>query len=263
VFLIKKLLFFDYDEIIIDYVVKNKIINCRKIYSIIKNKFNKNISRRTIYNILKRNNITYKKAQTNKYSYSKDKFNKDVNKVRSLIKCRKNRIISVDETSIDFIVPSNYGWSKKGTKCTFKISNKRYRVSLLLAISKNKIVNYHIKEGSFKSDDFNDFMNETVNLNGHYRYFMDNAKIHHNRFMNPDIKSKIIYNLPYCPSYNPIEYFFNTFKKEFRKVNITENNNIDQLVVLLETKFKNLKYKKNVFKDKRRYAKFLCHFKSS
>ena len=113
---------------------------------------------------------------------------------------------------------------------------------MLLAISKNKIVNYHIKEGSFKSDNFNEFMDETVNLNGHYRYFMDNATIHHNRFMDPDIKSKIIYNLPYCPSYNPIEYFFNTFKKEVRRINTNRNNNINQLVALLETKFKKTRF---------------------
>lgn len=238
----KNLSIFEYDKIIVDHVVENKTIDHDKIYNIVKKKFNKNISRRTVYNVLKRNHITCKKVQTNKYPYSKDKFDKDVNKLRSLIKCRKNRIISVDETSIDFIVPSNYGWSKKGTKCTRKISNKRYRVSMLLAISKNKIVNYHIKEGSFKSDNFNEFMDETVNLNGHYRYFMDNATIHHNRFMDPDIKSKIIYNLPYCPSYNPIEYFFNTFKKEVRRINTNRNNNINQLVALLETKFKKTRF---------------------
>ena len=135
----KKPSIFDYDKVIVDYVIENKIVDHNKIYDIIKKKFNKNISRRTIYNVLKRNNITHKKVQTNKYPYSKNKFDKDVNKLRKSIKCRKNRIISVDETSIDFIVPSNYGWSKKGSKCTLKISNKRQRVSLLLAISKNKI----------------------------------------------------------------------------------------------------------------------------
>jgi transposase len=181
---------FIFDKIIVDYVVKNKIINHAKIFGIIKNKFNKNISRKTIYNVLKRNNITHKKVQTYKYPYSKDKFNKDVDVLRKSIKCRKNRIISVDETSIDFIVPSNYGWSKKGTNCTLNISNKRRRVSLLLAISKNKIVNYHIKEGSFKGVNFNEFMDETVNINGNYKYLMDNARIHHNKLMDPAIKNK-------------------------------------------------------------------------
>lgn len=233
---------FNFDKIIVEHVIKNKMIDHNKICNIIKSKFNKNISRRTIYNVLKRNKITYKKVQTHKYPYSKDKYNKDVSILRNSIKCRKNRIISVDETSIDFIVPSNYGWSKKGTNCTLNISNKRSRVSLLLAISKNKIVNYHIKEGSFKGVNFNDFMDETVSINGHYKYLMDNARIHHNKLMNPLIKSKIIYNMPYCPSYNPIEYFFNTFKSEVRKINLTETNNVDRLVNLLDTKFNKTRF---------------------
>ena len=238
----KKPSIFEYDKLIVDYVIKQKIIDHDKILDIVKNKFNKNISRRTIYNVLKRNNITHKKAQTNKYPYSKKKFNNDVSKLRKLIKCRKNRIISVDETSIDFIVPSNYGWSKRGTNCTLNISNKRRRVSLLLAISKNKIVHYHIKEGSFKSTDFNDFMEEIVNVDGYYKYLMDNAKIHHNRLMKQNIKNKIIYNLPYCPEFNPIEYFFNTFKKEVRKINLSEINNVKKLVELLETKFNKTRF---------------------
>jgi transposase len=238
----KKPSIFEYDKLIVDHVIKNKIVDHEKIYNIVKSKFNKNISKRIIYKILKRNNVTCKKVQTHKYPYSKNKFNKDVDKLRKLIKCRKNRIISVDETSIDFIVPSNYGWSKKGTKCTLKISNKRYRVSLLIAISKNKIVNYHIKEGSFKGVDFNDFMNETVNINGHYRYLMDNATIHHNKLMDLDIKSKIIYNLPYYPEFNPIEYFFNTLKKEVRKINLSKTNNIDKLSELLDTKFNKTRF---------------------
>jgi transposase len=48
---------------IVEYVVKNKTINCDKIYDIVKNKFNKNISRRTVYDVLKKNNITYKKCK--------------------------------------------------------------------------------------------------------------------------------------------------------------------------------------------------------
>ena len=87
---------FRFDKIIADHVIKNKIIDHNKICNIIKSKFNKNISRKTIYNVSKRNKITHKKVQTYKYPYSKDKFNKNVSVLRKSIKCRKNRIISVD-----------------------------------------------------------------------------------------------------------------------------------------------------------------------
>lgn len=72
----KKQSIFEYDKLIVDYIIKNKIINYKKIYDAVKNKYNKKISRRTIYNVLKRNNFTHKTVQTTKYPYSKKKFNK-------------------------------------------------------------------------------------------------------------------------------------------------------------------------------------------
>ena len=54
--------------------------------------------------------------------------------------------------------------------------------------------------------------NEILRFSERFPFSIDNATIHSNRFMDPNIKSKIIYNLPYCPSYNQIEYFFNTFE---------------------------------------------------
>jgi hypothetical protein len=49
----KKSSIFEYDKLIVDHVIKNKLVNHIKIYNIVKSKFNKNISRRTIYKILK------------------------------------------------------------------------------------------------------------------------------------------------------------------------------------------------------------------
>ena len=74
---------------------------------------------------------------------------------------------------VDFIVPSNYEWSKKGIKCTLNILYKRRKVSLFLEISKNKIVNYHIKKGTFKCN--------AINLiqNGYMFYFMNNINVIH------------------------------------------------------------------------------------
>ena len=60
--------------------------------------------------------------------------------------------------------------------------------------------------------DFNNFMNEIHIDDGYYRYLMDNAKIHHNKMMDDRIRDKIIYNVSYCPEYNPIEYILNTLK---------------------------------------------------
>lgn len=238
----KKYPLHEYDRLVVNHVIKNKIIDHQKIIDKVKNKYNKTISRNIIYKILKRNNITRKRVQTKKCNYRlQSKYDLQLKHLRKSIKTRKKRIISLDETSIDFIVPCNYGWSKKGTKCTRYISHERYRVSLLIAISMNKIINYHIKEGTFNMYDFNNFMDEIHIDNGYYRYLMDNAKIHHNKMMDDRIRDKIVYNVPYCPEYNPIEYFFNTLKQKVKKLNI---NNISKLQDLLDKNMSKLRFDK-------------------
>ena len=45
---------------------------------------------------------------------------------------------------------------------------------------------------------------------------MDNARIHHSKILKhymTTINSKIIYNVPYCPEYNPIEMIFSKVKR--------------------------------------------------
>jgi len=229
----------EYDKCVIDHIIKCKVVKCNQLIDKIKEKYNKNISRKTIYNILKRNKYSCKRIQTNKYPYSKEKFNKDIKILKKQLKWRKNRVISVDETSIDFVKPSNYGWSKIGEKCTISISNKRKRISLLMAISKNKIVKCWSKNGSINGKFFNRFMKQIAKPNGKYKYLMDNVKIHHNKLMDPYVKNKIIYNLPYCPKYNPIEYVFNTLKDNIKKERI---DNINKLKDLLNTKYKKKRF---------------------
>lgn len=236
----KKIPIHEYDKLVVDHVVKNKIIDYQMINSKFMNKYNRSISRSSIYKILKRNNITRKRIQTKKHNYQlQNNYDDRLVYLRKTIRKRKKRIISIDETSVDFIIPLSYGWSENGTRCIRHISNKRYRVSLLIAISMNKIVNYHIKEGSFNKISFNDFMNETDKDNKYYKYLMDNARIHHNKSLDDKIKDKIIYNIPYCPEYNPIEYFFNKLKHEVKKNDI---NNMNELKIFLDDNISKLRF---------------------
>ncbi len=54
----------------------------------------------------------------------------------------ENRIISINETGINFHSINNYGWSKSKKKCIINHSHKNVNIkfSLLSAISRNKIV---------------------------------------------------------------------------------------------------------------------------
>ncbi len=65
---------------------------------------------------------------------------------------------------------------------------------------------------------------------------MDNETIHKTKALKEELNKKnikIIYNVPYCPQYNPIEYIFNTLKSYLKKEYICN--------------YKQLQYKMKIF----------------
>lgn len=100
----------EYDKVVVNHVVKNGSINHSSINDALSNKYGKMISRSTIYKILKRNNITRKRIQTKKHNYKlRAKHDKQLVILRKSVKNRKKRIISIDETSMDFLVRNMVG----------------------------------------------------------------------------------------------------------------------------------------------------------
>lgn len=97
-----------------------------------------------------------------KYKIDAEKYKLDVLNLKNSIKNIRKNIISIDETSIELGSRPNYGWSEKGKICEFKTTSKRKRYSLILAISKTKVIGYKILDGTFKTDNFNLFIKENV-----------------------------------------------------------------------------------------------------
>lgn len=63
---------------------------------------------------------------------------------------------------------------------------------------------------------------------------MDNARIHHAKLVKTYMlttNSEILYNVPYCPEYNPIEMIFSKVKRIIKKRNnsdiVSLNRNIN------------------------------------
>ena len=83
-----------YVKYITNYVKKHPQFNIKLLLKNLIFLFGIGISRQTIYNILKRNNITRKRIQINKYPHAKNKYNNELKLLRSSLKRRKNRIIS-------------------------------------------------------------------------------------------------------------------------------------------------------------------------
>ena len=231
---------------LLDYVAKNPQFNIKHLIQQLNILFDIKISKQTIYMILKKNNITRKRIQINKYPHSNERYNSELIKLRKIIKCRKNRIISIDETSIQLNDIGNYGWSDKNIRCIVKKGhrNKGVRFSLLFGISRHKIINYVVKEGTINAIDFNNYMMSIDNINGKYKYLLDNAVIHRAKIIDKNIKKKIIYNIPYSPQYNPIELVNNELKRQIKSQNIYNKNELDKFLELFIKKYNKIGYKR-------------------
>lgn len=117
----------------------------------------------------------------------------------------------------------DYGWSLTGQRTIFtKNSGTRTSVSLIFAISKQKVVYYEIHSGSI---DGQIYLNFLINLNKRCRnktYLMDNARIHHANIIKEYMKgltNKILYNVPYNPHTNPVEQSFSKVKNDVKREN--------------------------------------------
>jgi len=166
-----------YINYLLNYVKENPQFIINKLIYELNTLFGISLSKKVIYMILKKNKITRKRVQVNKYPHSTEKYLKDLKILRKKINKKKNRIISIDETSIEINEINNYGLSsaqQKGSRCIInkRNKNKGFKFSLLFGISKNKIIGYAIKEGSFKGPDFNNFMNKIDIKNGKYSYLL-------------------------------------------------------------------------------------------
>jgi len=84
---------------------------------LLKKKFDIIAKKTSIYNIIKKFNITYKRVKTNFILGKKRNHIKKITKLRDQLKSiKKSNIISIDETSVDTHINSLYGWSLKGIK---------------------------------------------------------------------------------------------------------------------------------------------------
>ncbi len=55
--------------------------------------------------------------------------------------------------------------------------------------------------------------------------FLDNLRVHHSKIvqkMFADLKIECIFNVPYTPENNPIEYFFSTLKCRYKKMRLEQ-----------------------------------------
>lgn len=200
-----------------NYTINNCRFNMRKLTRKLNKKFNVTYNTHNVYYLLKLLNITYKKAKKciiiNKRKHIEEtkKLLKTVNEIGH------DNIISIDESHYQLNMNNNYGWNYKGSHVTFtQKNNKRLKVSLILAISNNKVICSTILKGSVNGSIFTTFLKK-VNRRAKNKYLlMDNARIHKSKEVKKYVDkttNKCLFNVPYNPHTNPIEQVFNKSKR--------------------------------------------------
>lgn len=239
---------------IINYVQKRTTFNYRLLILNIRRKFKLKISKSSIYNILKNNNITRKRINIRTIISSKKKLTKEIKEFKIQInKIDHNKIVSIDETSIDTHINAEYGWGIKGTKLTGIKKKVRKRYTIISAISNSKVIHNKIIPKSANGILFIEFINELLPKLTNERYLLlDNARIHHTKQLKELINGtnyKLIYNVPYMPEYNPIELVFSKMKKYVKSKTNNEKlvklkQNIDKGYSLITSSNLSAYYKK-------------------
>lgn len=174
---------------------KNVSRNIRRIFDV-------NISRSYLYYILKKEKITHKHCSYVKWPYSENKLINEKNRLRQeLHNLNDTNIISFDESSVEINMKNNYGWSKRGKPCLRRFyAKRRFRVTLALAISREKIVGYKVVNGSFDSSKFKDFLQDTIYPKyNNSKILLDNSSIHKSQIIKESISkttNKFVFNIP-------------------------------------------------------------------
>lgn len=223
------------------YIMKHVDFDYKKLLRLVIRKYGLAMSKTSLYNIINKMNISRKKFKK-RIIPNKRKLNSKIKQFKKQINgIPKDNIISIDETSVDTHISSNYGWSPKGTKIIKTHKRSRLKYTVISAISNKKVIYNKIIKGSSDAVQFKEFLVTIINNFTRPMYLlMDNCRIHHSKLVLDYIKDtnhKILYNVPYCPEFNPIEMVFSKFKSIMIKKN---NSTIIKLVKNIHQSFKKI-----------------------
>lgn len=203
---------------IVSHVVRSPYMTCADLQRAMLRKHGVSPSPSTTYRILRRANMTYKRAQLTRQAsglkdhafYSEQTPYKDV--------------IAIDECHFNASDYVRYGWSAKGQRLPRRKNDRPRRLSLLLAVSKAGVVSSRLVKGSVDASVFIDFLST---LSQGSNLILDNASIHKAKVVKEVCSQRgltLNYIPPYCPWYNPAEYAFSHIKSVFRRERLTSND---------------------------------------
>ncbi len=152
--------------------------------------------------------------------------------------------IYIDEISFNLELRPSKGWGLKGYTINASKPPKSKNYSAIIAMDIQGYLGLKIVKGGVKGPEFISFMCELVELET-ARFskkktilFMDNASIHKSKdFMQKFAKYyNILYNAPYTPQLNPIEFSFSKLKYLVKKAKpISETDLVKKILEASQT----------------------------
>ena len=124
--------------------------------------------------------------------------------------------IAVDESSFLSSDRPRRGWALAGNRVPKCPPVGRKRVSILLAIDRNGVVELEHCKGAYNSQRFSQFIQK---LPMHRRIILDNVAFHKSKVVASAALERgqtLCFTPPYCPWFNPVEYAFSVSKSAYR-----------------------------------------------
>jgi transposase len=211
----------------------------------IKNKFNISYNLNQITKIYKQLKLTYKKP--------KYRIIKNIEFLDELIKKRLEfvtkikeeditKIISIDESGFNKLIQKSKGLSKRGSTIHCPVTSvKNINVSLLMAITTEKIIHHKELTDSVNGDIFFSFIKDVINTltEEGYIFLFDNVSFHKKKEMLEYITEKghkYMFTPSYSPNLNPIENVFGIVKQQYYNDQNESSNSSTQKKVVKKIK---------------------------
>jgi len=195
-------------------------------------KFNVDVSVSTIYYRMHHSlKLSFKKflPEPPEYFFHNQKFSRFKASLDLLLNINSNvRIISCDESGFDVSLYHSRCWGSVGKMCYKAVKPVLKRYNLLLAVDKNGVVGFIIRQGNFESKSFCDFiikLSKKLLLKDPSNYqniifYMDNATFHRGQIstqLQKILNIKFVFNAPRFSCLNITEFYFAYIKGQMRK----------------------------------------------
>ena len=232
--------------------------DCKRIRRVIRQELKKEIAISSLWESLRRWNLTPQKPEKIALERSQRKVNKWIREVWPEIEKHRRRwqamLYFQDESSVSLVPVLGKTWAKKGETLKIKVTGNRGSIAVSSAISPAGRMVFRIEKGNVTSKTFTDFLKQIMKNHPWRKIIVvtDNSPTHTAKAVQEFIKnnkSKIaIYFLPtYSPDLNPDEDVWRYLKNVKLKAHQAKNK--EEFKPLVLSKMQSIQRKPNVIKS--------------